>query len=62
MFPMLNNRGCIKFPIRSVGEEYQVVKRREYHGVGKNTPWKNENGFKQYYLPDNIEAVGKNIK
>ena len=54
-------QGCIKLLIpeegkfnKSVGEEYQVVKRgREYHGRKRGKKRKG----KQYYLLYNIEAV-----
>ena len=52
---------CWEF-IKSVGEDYQVVKRgREYHGCGDEYNVKKGEG-KQYHLPYKIEAVGKNIK
>ena len=49
--------------IESIREKYQVVKRRrEYHGcVGKNITWK-RGREKQYHLPYNVVAAGKNIK
>ena len=48
--------------IKSVREEYQVVKRvREYQGCGEEYNVK-RGKRKQYHLPYNIRAVGKNIK
>ena len=47
-------------PIKFVWEEYQNVKRgREYHGCGE--VYKHRKG-KQYHLPYDIKAVGKNTK
>ena len=51
-------QGFIKF--KTVGEEYQVVKRgREYRACGEEY---NVGKGKQYHLLYNIKAVGKNIK
>ena len=46
--------------VKSVGEEYQVVKRgRENHGCREKC---NVGKGKQYHLPFDIEAVEKHIK
>ena len=47
--------------IKSVGEEYQVVKRRDYEGCGEEYIVVKRRG-KQYLCSFNIKAVGKNIK
>ena len=53
------NQECIKFIIKSVGEEYQVVKWvKEYQGCGEEY---NVKKGKQYHLFYDIEAVGKII-
>ena len=41
--------------IKSVGEEYQVVKKeRKHHGCGEEFTWKKGKG-KQYHLPYDID-------
>ena len=48
--------------IKSVGEEYKVGKRgREYYGFGEEYNVEKKEWGKQYYLPNNIKAAGKNI-
>ena len=48
---------------RSLGEEYQVVKReREYHGCWVENNVKKKAKGNLYHLPYDIKAVGKNIK
>ena len=40
-FEFCAKQGCIKFLIKSLGEEYKGVKRgREYLGCGENITWK----------------------
>ena len=49
--------------IKSVVEEYQVVKReRKYHGCGEEYNVDKKRKGKQYHLSYNIKAVCKNIK
>ena len=57
-------QGFIKFLSPPIGEEYQVVKGvgeyhvcREEYNMGKMVK-----GKKQYHLPYDIKAAGKNIK
>ena len=54
----------IKFLIKSVGEEYQVLKGGgNIMAVGKNMMWKKgERGSKIISTINNIEAVWRNIK
>ena len=49
--------------IKFVGEEYQDVKRvREYHGCRGRIERGKKGKRKQYHLPYNSNAVGKDIK
>ena len=46
---------------QSVGEKYHVVKMgREYQGCGEECNVEKKDKGKQFHLPDNIEAVGRN--
>ena len=53
-------KGQIRFCIKSVGEEFQLWKKRSVilKIVGKNIAWKKGNR-KKYPLPFNIKAVNK---
>ena len=49
--------------MKSVGEEYQVVKRgKKYNDCGEKYNLEIKGKWKQYHLPNNIEAVGKNTE
>ena len=66
-WPTIPEPGVYKVPIKSVGEEYQVVKtEREFMAVGKNISRKKDKG-KQYYLSKTSDCweeyqVGNNKK